>query len=77
MAEDWQRSHDDLAGFVPYVEQFLGYWWASFRSPGEAEANLGGTVLLIDVARNAVAAASGSRSPSRRVADYEASLRKS
>ena len=76
MALDWQESHEELAGLVPHLAQFDGYWWASFRPPGATRPNLGGTVLLIDPAREVLTAASGSRPPAERIADYEASFRR-
>ena len=73
LAEEWQRAHPDLSGLEAHLVEFDGYWWASFRPPGAERPNLGGVVLLIDLARGAVSAASGSRPPEQRIADYEAS----
>lgn len=77
MAVDWQSSHPRLAGFEPHLKKFDGYWWASFGRAGTTKPSFGGTVLLIDVPREALTAASGSCPPSKRIADYEASLRES
>jgi len=73
LAEDWQQSHPKLAGLDAHLVEFDGYWWASFRPPGAERPNLGGVVLLIDLDRKVVSAASGSRSPEQRIADHEAS----
>lgn len=74
-ATDWQASEPELAGLVPHVVPYSGYWWASFRTPGLDGPMLGGVSLLIDLGRGVVLAGTASIPPDQRVATYEASFR--
>ena len=74
LAADWQRLHDDLHGLQPHAVDYGGYWWATFRPPGAAEAGEGGIVLLIDVVREAMTAASASIPIDQRISDYEQNI---